>query len=751
MLKKNIAKAMAAATVFTAVAPTAFAAQGRAVIENAQEKEVKELKENVYNLLNTRYTENTAILGDANRNSIAGEVVYQVKVNGGNAVSSYSEFEKEFDKAFSSLKAGDRILVSYESKHGFNKLEDGEIVDVDYPEYAILNDGTNEIDNLLKASTSGSIAEKIEKYLGEKASVIPLEDGSKEGKLPISNGEFITVKIGDTKLSKNKPKFKVVDGHYVDGDGNPIKVFDGSDVFNLNTIDELIALGGVVEGYYPVTGSSATEAKKDKGTFAIVKSYEATTKEDLTVGDLYEASTTRLTVKGNEIRKAMIDVLNDENGSVVGKNNIDNIKFKIITTTNAGKETVIADSETVNGSTKTISGLIADVKTASKYDNVKSVKIIFYTIGDENDDKLEWAPVYEATITEGRNEKFLTLATVLCDDANVKTLAGTDRYKTAVEVSKATYADADALKNDTVVLVSGDANKLVDGLTATPLAAVLDAPILLTQSGAINEDTLKEIKRLEAKKVVIVGGDSAINESVENELKKVHALDVTRLSGDSRYETSMAVANKIASLKTPQGKTSAELDEVFVVGGNGEADALSAAAIAAKKGTPILLTPATKLDADVKNFINKNVTDKTNAVDVYVVGGSNSVNSSVQADLVKINVNNSLNNNIEVKRLAGEGRQETNAAVITEFKSSLEDIVVAKSDNKGMVDALAAGAYAAKKNSHIVLATNSLTEAQEDAIAEVKKANTTKTNTLVQAGYNVGKAAVAGIIAKIAR
>lgn len=739
--KKNIAMSMAAATAFSAVAPTAFAAQGRAIIENAQENEIKELKENVYNLLNTTYVNDASLL---KTHGLAGEGVYTVEIEAPNLtkteVKSYSEFVKLFDKSFAGLKNGQQISVSYKTTEGFNELENGDIVDCIYNKYT--NEELNKLD-----STSGEIFDSVVDYLKESSTVITLADGTKEGKLPISNGEFITVREGDTLVSRNKPKFKVEDGHYVDQYGTQIKLFEGKTPINKDLVAELKKLGGVVEGYYPAT-SGASKADNVEGTYAIVKSAKSVTKEEFTVSDLYDG--TRFTVKGNEIRKGMVDILTDELGNI----HEDNTKFEVIVTNNAGKVVLKRSSEDPTQNNNMIKELLYTIST----ENVQSIKVVFSTVENEKNYNLtkdDWTPVYEITVTQARGEKtYSDLINAIYDDATVRTLAGMDRYKTAVEMSEDAYATSGDLGKDsiisgqkTVVLVSGDSSKLVDGLTATPLANVLDAPILLTQAGSLNEDTLKEIERLKATHVVIVGGESAISTSIENELKKVHALNVTRLSGDSRYETSMAVANKIADLKSEKNNTiTAEFNEVFVVGGNGEADALSVAAIAAEKQSPILLTPATKLDADVKNFINKNVTDNSTDADVYVVGGTNSVSASVQSELVKIKTNNDLSNTVEVKRLAGEGRQETNAAVITEFKSSLEDIVVAKSDNKGMVDALAAGAYAAKKNSHIVLATNSLTEAQEDAIAEVKKANTTNTDTLVQAGYNVAKAVISGIV-----
>ena len=65
----------------------------------------------------------------------------------------------------------------------------------------------------------------------------------------------------------------------------------------------------------------------------------------------------------------------------------------------------------------------------------------------------------------------------MTDNIGTLTYAGRDRYLTSVQVSKNGWKDG----CDNVVLVSGDDKALVDGLTATPLAASLNAPILLTK------------------------------------------------------------------------------------------------------------------------------------------------------------------------------------------------------------------------------------------------------------------------------
>src|SRR5699024_1074819 len=98
------------------------------------------------------------------------------------------------------------------------------------------------------------------------------------------------------------------------------------------------------------------------------------------------------------------------------------------------------------------------------------------------------------------------------DQDPVDRIHGNNRMLTAIEVSKKGWNAA-----NTVVLSRFD--NFADALAGVPLAHKLDAPILLTTSSKLNADTLKEIQRLGAKNVVILGGTEAISKSVESELK----------------------------------------------------------------------------------------------------------------------------------------------------------------------------------------------------------------------------------------
>ncbi|MBO1913833.1 cell wall-binding repeat-containing protein, partial [Microvirga sp. 3-52] len=117
-----------------------------------------------------------------------------------------------------------------------------------------------------------------------------------------------------------------------------------------------------------------------------------------------------------------------------------------------------------------------------------------------------------------------------------------------------------------------------DALAGVPFAHQLNAPILLTLPNDLYKETLAEMARLGAKKVVILGGESAISAKVAGQLKAA-GLTVERISGSDRFETAAKIASEMESS-----------DKVVIANGMDFPDALSVAAHAAKSGMPILLT-----------------------------------------------------------------------------------------------------------------------------------------------------------------
>ena len=245
--------------------------------------------------------------------------------------------------------------------------------------------------------------------------------------------------------------------------------------------------------------------------------------------------------------------------------------------------------------------------------------------------------------------------------ARVDILAGDNRYETAVKIAEeyagltgdVTSTDFNGNKAN-IVLVNG--NALVDGLAAAPLAAklsnnnVVKAPILLTEADSLPKATkayLKEVLKnveiggLENVTIHLVGGESVLNKSLERELKGL-GFSVERYGGDNREETSLEVAEAI------KGNT---IDEAFVVGAEGEADAMSIAAVAAEEGTPIIVAK--------KGGITEEATYELRNSEVTVIGGENAV-SKEDYNAIKAEATG-------VLRIAGSNRQATNAEIVKKY------------------------------------------------------------------------------------
>lgn len=162
-------------------------------------------------------------------------------------------------------------------------------------------------------------------------------------------------------------------------------------------------------------------------------------------------------------------------------------------------------------------------------------------------------------------------------------MSGVNRYATAIEVSKDQFEKGQA---DSVVIVGGEAK--FDGLSAAPLAASQNAPLLLANpKTGLSKDTLDEIgrvaKNLSKKTVYIVGGENSVPASVEKQLKDKFGVTVVRVAGLDRTATSLEVARRLRYNKLADGVTPSSNNTTYFVGANGAADAMSVSAVAARK------------------------------------------------------------------------------------------------------------------------------------------------------------------------
>ena len=296
-----------------------------------------------------------------------------------------------------------------------------------------------------------------------------------------------------------------------------------------------------------------------------------------------------------------------------------------------------------------------------------------------------------------------SVGVVGAQERQIETIIGKNRIETAIKISQEGWKSA-----ETVILVNDSA--IPDALTATPLAFAKNAPILLIGKDGLNKATAEEIKRLDAKDVIMIGGDAVLSSNVEKDLKALN-VKVDRIKGATREETALAIAKRLDGIK--------DVSEIAVVNGtNGLADAVSVAAAAAERNMPILLANPKKGLAISEKFIkdeNINIS--------YIIGGKTVLPDKLVSKLPG------------KQRIEGLDRKDTNAKVIEKFYTGkeLDNVYLAKDgmgDSGQLIDALVVGALAAKNGAPVLIASKKLSEKQIDVI------NTKRIDTITQVGGN---------------
>ena len=244
-------------------------------------------------------------------------------------------------------------------------------------------------------------------------------------------------------------------------------------------------------------------------------------------------------------------------------------------------------------------------------------------------------------------------------------IAGDDRYATAALVSEQAFP----LGATRVFLASGA--DYPDALSAAPIAAASQSPLLLTAPTTLPSVVTAELTRLRATEVVIVGGTGVVSSAVEAQLQQ-RGLTVQRIQGDNRYATSHALISAL-------GKPSTTL---YLATGRDYPDALAAAAAAGAIAAPVLLVDGTAngLDAASRSLIAARGTTT-----VVIVGGTSVVSTAIEQQLGQLGYT--------VDRRAGDDRYATAVAINTRaFLTAARAFIVTGS---GFADALAGAVYAA--------------------------------------------------------
>lgn len=684
--KKNIAMMMAVATVATTAVPAFAAVEEQVVTDGAK------LVSEVEKMLNTKYSSKTetGIAGDSVGSDTYKNSVYQITYSLGSEKDKEVKSAAQMKNLVEQAKVKNEILKVTVVDKGHTTNEDNRVVAVELTKNLLVTDGSytlvsNDVGNINDGNKTFTLNSTI-------GTVAP--DGTGK-KITLANGKEIEIAADGYQLDMSKP---------VDANGNLV------DYKTTN-----VEIAKKVVGFKNVQAEE--EAEKNIPSKEVAKL--ALQQGDVVVlnekaSKFYDGK--EFTKEGRELVNMLVGA-NKSAGttSVINGGKEYTVKFEAndISEVEANKE---------GGYKLTINLTVNEKKTRLAMKDGQNVQIVI--TGDVQADLAKIRTVaLGSTEVEAPTDKF-------------ETIAGEDRFETAVKISEKSYDKFDVAvgnkKAGSIVLVGQDA--VVDGLAAGPLAKKNNAPILLAKKDSVPTQTMNEIKRVIEKNptIYIVGGENTISKDVEAQLISELNAKIVRLAGEDRFDTSLKIAEAMNITSTT---------DAFIVGGYGEADAMSIASVASREVAPIIVTPKEGLTKDAKSFLK---TNKTNIDNIDVIGGESNVSTQVLVDVKEATEKVG-------ERVSGADRQETNAAVINKYyKSKLTGIYVAKDGYVGgtshLIDALAAAPLAGRGETPIVLATNNISDKQVKAVEDNK---TGGTQTMTKIGNGVASSVLEKLIAKL--
>jgi putative cell wall-binding protein len=203
--------------------------------------------------------------------------------------------------------------------------------------------------------------------------------------------------------------------------------------------------------------------------------------------------------------------------------------------------------------------------------------------------------------------------------ANVKRIAGRDRYETARKIAAECVSLLGGAYDGTAFVATG--LNFPDALGASPLAAAKGWPIYLVDPAKGADATLVGAMRAaRVTRVVVLGGTKVVPAKVESDLKSALPATTVRRAGDNRYQTAI----KVASFGVAEGLS---WDRLAIATGENFPDALAGGVLQGKGGSVMLLTPASRLDGDVAATLAAN---KASVSEVRFLGGTNALGAAVR-------------------------------------------------------------------------------------------------------------------------
>nr|WP_281496693.1 cell wall-binding repeat-containing protein [Ornithinimicrobium sp. F0845] len=191
-------------------------------------------------------------------------------------------------------------------------------------------------------------------------------------------------------------------------------------------------------------------------------------------------------------------------------------------------------------------------------------------------------------------------------------VGGANRYETAANLASY-YASGQSR----VYLASGQ--DFPDALAVAALAGKQHTPLLLTRGDRLNAAARTQLDRLNPGEIVVLGGTGSISNTVAQQAAAYATSgSYRRLGGTDRYRTAAQVA-----LEYPGSVSS-----TIVASGETFSDALVGAALAGRRGVPVVLVQRDRVPVGAITALTHL---RPSAIDA--LGGTNSVTDATLADL----------------------------------------------------------------------------------------------------------------------
>ncbi|WML36821.1 cell wall-binding repeat-containing protein [Clostridium sp. OS1-26] len=203
----------------------------------------------------------------------------------------------------------------------------------------------------------------------------------------------------------------------------------------------------------------------------------------------------------------------------------------------------------------------------------------------------------------------------------IERISGNDRYDTSIEIAKKVGA------TNGVVIAAGD--DFADALSAAPIAASKEMPIILLQKDKVTDTLQNYLKDNNISKAYVIGDKDVINDDVVKQFSNVE-----RITGNNEYERNINIINKFSK--------DFKYDTVYFASRKGFADSLSGSALAALTSSPIILVDENS-EAKVKEYIDNKIKD---VGQVNVLGGEGVINTSLLEKILPMNKNQGINSGL---------------------------------------------------------------------------------------------------------